>query len=320
MPLRPRLVVVHRRSEFAELVERHATVGQAEFYLRTRGRDLTQVRAAHEAAARAKDLVVAAAPADWAVAQVERADLARFLFQREDRIVVVGQDGLVANAAKYLSDQLVIGVDPARGANPGVLVRHSPARGIALMLAPEKAKVAELTMARATLDDGQELTALNDIYLGHASHQTARYDLAAPADGNGRTDGGRTDGGPGEQSGRRPGRRPTREAQASSGVVVGTGTGATGWCASLAGDRGGRALPGLTERRLAWFVREAWPSPTTGRTLTEGIIEPGAELTLTVRSDQLVVFGDGLEADRLTALWGQDVRIGLAERRLRLAV
>ncbi|MDR2254354.1 MAG: hypothetical protein LBD97_10970 [Bifidobacteriaceae bacterium] len=301
MALRTRLVLVHRRTEFTELIERHATLGQAEFYLKSRGREIDPVRMAHAAVTTAKDRVLAAAPSDWAVALLERADLPQFLFQPEDRIVVVGQDGLVANAAKYLSGQLVIGIAPAPGAGPATLVRHSVEQGLRLMLTPERARAAELTMARAVLDDGQELTALNEVYFGHASHQTARYDLAPP-------------------SADLRAARTARETQASSGVVVGTGTGATGWCASLAGDRGGRDLPQPTERRLAWFVREAWPSPATGRRWTEGLIEPGAELSLIVRSDQLVVFGDGLENDRLIALWGQEVRVGLSQRTLRLAV
>ncbi len=38
--------------------------------------------------------------------------------------MVVGQDGLVANVAKYVQAQPVIGVDPLPGANAGVLVAH----------------------------------------------------------------------------------------------------------------------------------------------------------------------------------------------------
>lgn len=34
----PRIVIVHRRTELQELLDRHSTRGQAEFFLRTRGR------------------------------------------------------------------------------------------------------------------------------------------------------------------------------------------------------------------------------------------------------------------------------------------
>lgn len=41
----------------------------------------------------------------------------------------------------------------------------------------------------------------------------------------------------------------------------------------------------------AWFVREAWPSPATGATCTEGDLTAGQTLSLTAESDQLVLFG-----------------------------
>ncbi|PUB28617.1 NAD kinase [Promicromonospora sp. AC04] len=301
--LRTRAVLVHRRTELDELLDRHATRGQAEFFLRTRGRTLAEVEARHEAAASARRAVAASVPSDWALAEVERADLDRFLFAPEDVVLVVGQDGLVANAAKYLDQQLVVGVNPEPGANLGVLVRHeveSVAEIIDNLAAPQgganQASFAallcdELTMVHARLDDGQELRAVNELFLGHPSHQSARYTLAV--------DGG-------------------SERQSSSGLIVSTGTGATGWCASIAHDRGGRRLPEPTDPALAWFVREAWPSPITGVTMTEGVLDDDRELVVTVQSDRLVVFGDGMEADRLEVSWGQEVRIGVAERRLRL--
>ena len=77
-------------------------------------------------------------------------------------------------------------------------------------------------------------------------------------------------------------------------------------------------LPTPVERSLAWFVREAWPSPTTGVTMTEGILEAGRALEITVASDRLVVFGDGIESDRCEVSWGQQIRVGIAEQTLAL--
>jgi len=288
-------VLVHRRTELTSLLERHGTRGQAAFFLGSRGRRIEDVATRHHQVAAAIAVVTASIPDRWRRATVERSELARFLFEPGDIIVVVGQDGLVANVAKYLDGQPVVGINPEPDRNPGVLVPHPAAAAPALLAAAASgtAPVDRLAMVRAGTDDGQELQALNEIYVGHASHQTARYVLAAPAG--------------------------AAEAQASSGVIVGTGTGATGWCMSAWLERHSQlALPGPTDQRLAWFVREAWPSPATGTGRTEGELSVGQELSVSVASDELVLFGDGVESDAVTLSYGQLVRIGLAERVLRL--
>ncbi|MFC0646490.1 hypothetical protein [Cellulomonas phragmiteti] len=294
MPLAPRAVVVHRRSELDELVDRHGTRGQVEFFLRTRGRDLAGVQARHDALTETLREVRAAVPADWRRGDVERGDLHRFAFDPGDVCLVVGPDGLVANTAKYLRDQLVVGVDPEPGRNAGVLVRHRAGQvaGVLADVARGAVAVEPQALVRGALDDGTSIDALNDVYLGHAGHQSARYRLTTP-DGD--------------------------ERQSSSGVVVTTGTGSTGWATSLARGRADApALPGPADDALAWFVREAWPSPTTGAARTAGLLTAGQELALVAESDALVLFGDGLEADRLTATWGQTVHLGVSDRRLLL--
>ncbi|MFC0534147.1 hypothetical protein [Phytohabitans kaempferiae] len=291
MSLPPRLVTVTRRSELDELLARHGTLGAAGYFLRQRGRDLAEVRRRHEALAAALTAVGAAVPADWRRGHVDRDDLPRFLFGPEDVVLAVGQDGLVANVAKYLDGQPVIGVNPEPERNPGVLVQHAPTGVAALFRRP--LPVEERAMVVAELDDGQRLHGLNEVYIGHPSHQSARYVL------------GRAEG--------------ARERQSSSGIVVGTGTGATGWCASIARSLPrAPALPAPTEPALCWFIREAWPSPATGTSLTEGRLAPGEWLELTSESERLVAFADGLEDDHLELGWGQRLRVRLAERSLRI--
>ena len=143
-------------------------------------------------------------------------------------------------------------------------------------------------MVKAVSDDGQRLVVLNEVYIGHPGHQTARYRIAGV------------------------------ERQASSGVLVGTGTGSTGWCRSVWQERGSRlALPAPAEPRLVWFVREAWPSPGTGVEHSEGSLtsEP---LTIDVESDGLAVFGDGIEHDSVSLGWGQQLSVGLSRTTLSL--
>jgi len=293
--LAPRAVLVHRRTELEELLARHGTRGQAAFYLRTRGRRIEDLEDRHSRQAAAMVAVSSGIPADWRRGLVERADLPRFLFGPDDIVVAVVQDGLVANLAKYLDGQLIIGIDPEPGRNPGVLVRHQPGAcaGLLALAVHGGARAERLTMVTAETDDGQRLTGLNEIYLGQPTHQTARYTLRLP---DGRA-----------------------EAQASSGLIVSTGTGATGWCRSAWLERKSRlALPAPEEGRLAWFVREAWPSPSTGTACTEGILSAGEEMEVTAESDQLVLFGDGVEADTIPLTWGQTARLRLADRSLRL--
>ncbi|MFI2763547.1 hypothetical protein ACH5A3_32540 [Streptomyces echinatus] len=297
MSLAPRAVLVHRRTEYEELLARHGTHGQAAFFLSSRGRSIDEVARRHADTRQALRDVASAVPLTWRSSSVERADLDRFLFAPEDVVVVVGQDGLVANTAKYLSGQPVVGIDTDPGRNPGVLVRHRSADAASLLRTATAAgdRAEALTMVEAVADDSQRLLALNEIYLGPPGHQTARYRLG--------TDGG-TDRG---------------EAQASSGVLVGTGTGATGWLRSLWLERGSTVpMPAPCDPRLLWFVREAWPSPSTGTSRVAGELGRGQELRLTVESDRMVVFGDGMEADALELTWGQSVRLGVAATSLRL--
>jgi len=295
--LAPRAVLVHRRTEYEELLARHGTHGQAEFFLTSRGRSIGEVAQRHHRTRRALADVAAAVPVRWRQTRVERADLDRFLFAPEDVVVVVGQDGLVANTAKYLTGQPVVGIDTEPGRNPGVLVRHRAADAPRLLRAAvaHDTAVDELTMVEAVADDTQRLLALNEIYLGRPGHQTSRYRLGPDDDPD------------------------AAEPQASSGVLVGTGTGATGWLGSLWRERGARRpLPAPSDARLVWYVREAWPSPATRTSLVEGVLTGSQRLRLTVESDRLVAFGDGMESDALDLTWGQTIRVGVSGTSLRL--
>ncbi|MEM7244562.1 MAG: hypothetical protein AAF533_04425 [Acidobacteriota bacterium] len=294
--LPPRVVVVTRPTDYEWLLHRHGTPQQARFFLEQRGDDtLESLRDRHESFRAIVGRVLTAAPPQWRRARVGRDDLDRFLFEPGDLVVVVGRDGLVANTAKYLSGQPVIGIDPEPELNEGVLVPHAPSAASELLAltAEERVEVEERSMVVARLDDGQELVALNEIFVGHVSHQSARYEIAC---------------------------RGAEESQSSSGVIVATGTGSSGWARSIATSRRTRVrLPRPTDRRLVFFVREAWPSRATGAELVEGKLGRRDELVLRSRMDHGgVIFGDGIESDRLRFGWGRRLTVGLARQRLRL--
>jgi NAD kinase len=293
----PRVVVVTRPTELEALVARHGTRGQAAFFLEQRGRAIAEVEQRHHRQESALAAVLAAIPQRWRRTRLDRAALDRFLFEPDDLVVVVGQDGLVANVAKYLREQPVVGVNPDPARHDGVLVPHPPeAAGDHLVAAAAgRSKIQARVMARATLDDGQQLVALNEIFVGHRSHQSARYRL-----------------GFGERE----------EQQSSSGLIVTTGTGATGWARSIERQRPrAPALPGPTDARLVFFVREPFPSVATGTDLEQGVLPAGRQLEIVSEMNEGgTVFGDGIEADHLELGWGVRVRVEVAPQRLHLVV
>ena len=295
MALPPRAVFVTRPTEYEDLIARHATREAARFFLEERGQSLAEVEARHALQESALAAAHAALPDEWRHADVARADLDRFLFTPEDVVVAVGQDGLVPNVAKYLDGQKVIGVNPDPARYDGVLVRFAADKlaSVYRRVVHADAQVERRTMAEGRLDNGDRLLALNELFVGHRSHQSARY-LIASGD--------------------------TREEQSSSGLIVATGTGATGWARSIMLATGADTPIAPTQTALGWFVREPFPSVATGTTMRHGILQ-AERLELTSRmNDGGVVFADGMESDFLSFGWGRRLEVGVANEVLQLVV
>jgi len=297
--MRPRVVLVTRKTPLEVLLERRGTHDQARFYLRTRGQDIADYEVAHAQFEAAFARVVAQIAADQRRVRVDRDDLDRFLFAPDDVVVVVGQDGLVPNVAKYLDGQLVIGVNSDPDRFDGVLCPHRPEEAGALLEWAEVRtalyRVQARVMALAEREDGQRMVALNEFYLGHHSHQSSKYILHV---------GG------------------SEERQSSSGVLCSTGTGATGWARSVTEQRGIEIpLPTPEQAALAWFVREPFPSVWTGTDLDFGILEEGEPLVIdSLMGDGGVIFADGIESDRVEFLDGHRATLTVAPVRLNLVV
>jgi NAD kinase len=294
MPV-PRIVLVTRPTEIEALIAMHGTLEQAKFVLRSQGRGTEDLAARHERIKRAVATVMGSLPHAWRRVRVDRAELDRFVFEDGDMVVPIGQDGLVANVAKYLDGQPVIGVNPDPSSYEGVLVKHRAENVVQTVerVVHERADIVERTMVEAAFDDGQRLLALNEIFIGHRSHQSARYELSFG---------------------------DVWERQSSSGIIVASGTGATGWARSIDRDRNDAVpLPAPLERRLAYFVREAFPGSGFAVDHTGGVL--GESQRLIVRSEMNeggTAFGDGIEDDRVEFGWGTTVRIGVAAERLHL--
>lgn len=296
MSIAPRVVVVTRPTQYEELVAHHATRNQAAFFLKQRQQNLDEVELAHHRMKAAISEIQAAIPTEWRRNLVSRQDLDRFLFEPEDTIVVVGQDGLVPNIAKYLDGQPVLGVNPTPELFDGILVRHTPQEAARRLVATvQGAFTAEArTLVEVELDDGQTLCALNELFVGQKTHQSARYELSFA---------GRT------------------ATHSSSGIIVSTGTGSSGWAHSIHLERHSKLrLPKPTDGRLAFFVREAFPSVATTIDLTEGTITKNKPMVVVSRMDDGVIFGDGIEADFLCFDWGRTAKLGVAKKKLQLVV
>lgn len=297
-----RIVLVTRRSRLDDLVARYNTIEQARFYIEHLGADFGDYDAEHRtyaAAVRATECTLAE---HGRVQRLDRAFLPNFLFPPDALVVVLGQDGLVANTLKYLRGQPVLGVNPDPQRWDGVLLPFA-VRDVAAVaaeaVAGRRARRA-VSLARARLSDGQELLAVNDLFVGPKTHLSARYILNV-----------------GERA----------EMQSSSGVIVSTGLGSTGWFRSLltgaAGIAGGvesAELTALRQHGFAWearelyfTVREPFPSRTSHTNLVFGRISAATPLKLVSQmAGYGVIFSDGVEADFLEFNAGMEATIDLA--------
>ncbi|MDX8458277.1 hypothetical protein [Mesorhizobium humile] len=292
---RPRAVFVTRETDYELLIAHHATRGQARFFLETRGQRLEDVEARHDRFHTVLGTARAAVPADWRQTLVSRADLNRFLFASDDVVVAVGQDGLVANVAKYLNGQPVLGVNPAPDLYDGVLVRIGVDKLARLLVASTAGDVGmeARTMVQAELGEGETLLALNEIFVGHRSHQSARYRIEAEGEA---------------------------EDHSSSGLIVASGTGATGWARSIMEATHLELSLGREEHAVGFWVREPFPSIATATKLRAGKITEKPLFITSRMNDGGVIFADGIEQDFIAFDWGRQVRLSPASRVLRLVV
>ena len=305
-----KVVLVTQKTRLEELRQRFNTREQAKFWIEHMGlafedydvEDATY-RTAVATLARSLETLVPK------IQQLDRSLLPAFQFGPEDVVVTVGRDGLVANAAKYVGSRPIIAVNPDPRRWDGVLLPFSPAtahRGLQALLAG-RAVIQNVTMAEARLNDGQRLLAFNDFLVGRRDHFSARYELAWQG---------------------------ASERQSSSGVLVATGAGSTGWLSSTQNMAEAIArllvqdaapFPRLTlersDRRLAFVVREPFRSRSSGVGITAGFVDPGAPLVVeSLMPEGGAIFSDGVPEDALAFDSGCVATIAAAEEAARLVV
>lgn len=305
-----KLILVTRRTRLEELRAHYPTTSHARFYIEHLGADFSdyeredsiyhqRVREASETLDGLGRLQV-----------LPREFLPNYIFGPRDTVVVIGQDGLVANTMKYLDTQPVIGVNPDPARWDGVLLPFQvhDLRRITMEVIRGRRPVETITMARAELSDGQVLHAVNDLFIGVRGHTSARYEIEFER---------------------------AREQQSSCGVIVSTGLGSTGWLKSIVTGACGIAekiLGRTIELRtagafprdadyLVFSVREPFPSRTSTANIVFGRVTRDQPLTIVSgMAENGIIFSDGIEADFVNFNAGMRAVISVADKRGHLVV
>jgi len=305
-----KVVVVTRQTELEALIQRFNTEQQARFYLEHAGQDFEAILTRHKQYHQVLDAVLKQLPRELKQQVIERHFLPQFYFGERDIVVTIGIDGLVVNTAKYLDNQPIFAVNPDPHNIDGVLLPFSIdnfaadfERGL-----HQNLEIKPVTMAQASLNNGQSLLAFNDLFIGSQSHVSARYELHLEKD-------------------------DIHEQQSSSGMIISTGAGSSGWLKSvLAGASavieayGGPAHMfddqgklDWSEQRLIFAVREPFLSKTSGIDYVFGEIRDDAPFSVTSHMAQGgVIFSDGIESDFLAFNAGSTVTVGIANRQAHL--
>ena len=307
-----KIIVVTQKTGLDQLIERFNTKEQAKFYLEHQGINFSEYQQSHNAYYSSLREVKQSIPKNQKYQVVEKSFLPNFLFNRNDLIVVLGRDGLVVNTAKYLVKQPILALNPDDSRIEGILLPFdaSEFKQQLDILKSGEASFNQITLAEASLNTGQSIIGVNDIFIGHQSHQSARYVIRF---------------------------RGSEEQHSSSGIIISTGLGSTGWYKSIITGALGIInsfrsldLPPLLEQEfkspwnanyLQFCVREPWSSKVSGSNLIFGRIN--ANDTLEVESqmpERGVIFSDGIEQDYLNFQSGTVVKIFLSKKKTNLVV
>jgi len=309
-----KIVLITRKSRLDELIYRFNTLSQARFYVEHLGGDFRDYIDEHRTYEEVIRQAVAILSSLGRVTQLDRAYLPNYIFGRDDTIVVIGQDGLVANTIKYLDSHPLIAInpDPARWDGNLLPFLVDDLAEIIPQVWYSQCSRRDITLAKVSLNTGEELYGVNDIFIGPRTHLSLRYNISH---------GGAS------------------ENQSSSGIIVSTGLGSTGWFRSLmVGARGvaqswERSSGGtvtMTEppeqgndysfpwdaNYLYFTVREPFPSQYSQTDLLFGRISPDAPLTISsYMPENGVIFSDGIEKDYINFNSGTVATIGVAQKK-----
>lgn len=302
-----KIVIVTRKTRLQELVYKYNTVDQARFYIEHMGVDFSDYLAEDKQYRKVLKQVTDIAEPLARIQVIDRDFVPNMIFGEQDIVIAVGQDGLIANVMKYLNNQPLVGVNPDTARWDGVLLPFEAKQLTQLLprIIAGHYHARQITMAEAETKDGQIMLAVNDLFIGCKSHTSARYDITW----NGKW-----------------------ENQSSSGIIISTGLGATGWYKSIMAQMGRMAdifnCGQIEEKPLSWednrltfVVREPYPSRVTQAGIVYGKIEKGDDFRMVSKMPvNGVVFSDGIEEDAVAFNAGTEVTVRIADRKGLLVV
>ncbi len=296
-----RIIVVRSKTFLEELVERFNSKEQAKFYLERSGRNFTEIINDHENFYQSLNQIRPLLNLVERHKFLDKSFLPNYIFTEGDLIIGIGQDGLIANIAKYANGQPIIGINPNPAIYDGILLpfENLTEKDASRIIHGEYDK-RKVVMARADFSDGQSLLAFNDFFIGPKSHTSARYSLKF---------------------------EETEESQSSSGIIVSTGIGSTGWLSSI--NNMITSLGGKTDKlkldpkieKLFFVVREPFISKSSTASITHGIISNKQPLIIHSKMvEKGVLFSDGIETDFVSFNIGTSVEIRPAKERANLVL
>ncbi len=301
-----KVIVIRDKTRLEQLIERFNSKAQAKFYLERSGEDFGFYEKEHDTFYNSLSEVEKAISTSFKHKVLFRSFLPTYMFAEGDLIVVIGQDGLVANTAKYVNGLPIVAVNPDKERYDGVLLPHEPENFISAVKSFVNGtfESKKISMAKATMNDGQTLLAFNDFYIGAASHISSRYSL--------------------EFGGK-------RENQSSSGVLVSTGAGSTGWISSVFNMTNNINSYFYNQKKefdsgvdweddkLLFVVREPFLSKMSQIGLGYGTITRGKTLKIESKMPAKgVIFSDGIESDFLNFNSGSIAEISIAKEKANL--
>jgi NAD kinase len=298
-----KIIIIHRPTRLDSLVARFNTKQQAKFYIEHLNGDFTDYETEHDIYYQSLDSLMKISAANGNIQLVDWKYLPNFIFAKNDLVVTIGQDGLVANTLKYLSEQKVIGINPDFKRWDGVLSQFSVSEAdlIIKQALNSEVRVQKVTKAKVTLSDNQVLYAVNDFFIGVKNHSSARYSLSFDE---------------------------KTENHSSSGIIISTPLGRSGWMKSiLAGATGitnklsdksvavkEKNADNWGKDQLTFAVREPFPSINTSTRLIFGTIRKENEFAIESKmGENGFIFSDGIQDDFLDFNYSIIAKISIAD-------